>query len=101
MSAYKYYTEKCTLCGKEHSKREMNKIYFAYGHTSVSSPKKLCSICDDCFPSLCDFLGVPAPDEEVKWRSIESCPNCGGYVGNNANYCKFCGAQLKGRTGNA
>ena len=56
------------MCGKKQPKRDMNKLFIAYGHTSVSSPKKMCSICDDCLPELCDILEVNAPDDTVHWR---------------------------------
>ena len=66
--SYENYTEECSLCGEKSPKRDMNKLYIAYGHTSVPSPKKLCSICDNCLPKLCDFLEVNAPDDTVHSR---------------------------------
>ena len=65
---YRRYTEICSLCGKEHPKRDLNKLHISYGHTSVPSPKKLCSVCDDCLPRLCEIFEVPLPDNVVNWR---------------------------------
>ena len=77
---YVYYTECCAVCGKRSPKRDMNKIYLAYGHTSVPSPKIMCSVCDDCLPALCEFLEVNAPDDTVHWRpSPKSCNKCFKY----------------------
>ena len=66
--SYKHYTEICSLCGTEHPKRELNKLYISFGHTSVPSPKKICSICDDCLPRLCEVLEISLPDDTVHFR---------------------------------
>ena len=68
---YRYYTEICSLCGKENAKREMNKLYISFGHTSVPSPKKICSVCDDCLPKLCEIFEISLPDNIVRWKGGE------------------------------
>ena len=66
--SYMRYTEKCSLCGIEHPKRDLNRIYISFSHTSVSSPKKICSVCDDCFPRLSEVLKISLPDDTVRFR---------------------------------
>lgn len=66
--SYMHYTEICSLCGIEHPKRDLNKLYISFGHTSVSSPKKICSICDDCLPRLCEVFEISLPDDTVRFR---------------------------------
>ena len=72
--SYMRYTEICSLCGIEQPKRELNKLYISFGHTSVSSPKKICSVCDDCLPRLCEVLEISLPDGEGKWRRRDERP---------------------------
>lgn len=69
---YEHYIENCSICGERYPKRDMNKLFIAYGHTSVSSPKKMCSICDNCLPNLCEYLEVKAPDDTVHGRYSEN-----------------------------
>lgn len=85
---YEHYTENCSICGGRHPKRDMNKLFIAYGHTSVPSPKKMCSICDECLPKLCEYLEVNAPDDTVHWRYSEKY-----YKANNPKRGKKEGAE--------
>lgn len=68
--SYMYHTEICSLCGIEHPKRELNKLYISFGHTSVASPKKICSVCDNCLPELCEIFEISLPDDTVNWRAV-------------------------------
>ena len=96
--SYIYYEDQCAICGEKHPKREMNKIYIAYGHTSVSSPKLMCHVCDDCLSKLSDFLAVSTPDDTVNWRYIKEkhCKKCKKKSPKRALYCLHCGAKLEG-----
>lgn len=58
MSGYQHYRGYCIVCGKELPKRSMNKIYISKSHHSVPTPKLICSVCDDCVPTIYDYLGV-------------------------------------------
>lgn len=91
---YKYYTEVCSLCGTEHPKRELNKLYIAFGHTSVASPKKMCSVCDDCLPELCEIFQITLPEETVRYTRRRYCKKCYHDVNKNAIYCQSCGYKL-------
>ncbi len=96
MSTYQRYTDYCTICGKEIPKREMNKIFISYGHTSVTSPKLVCHICDDCLPNLFEKLETVEPERKVKWGAARPyCRNCYRDVGKTALYCPYCGNKLK------
>ena len=92
--SYRYYTENCSLCGKELPKRELNKLYFSYGHSSVNSPKKLCCVCDDCLPKMCEIFEVSLPDDTVNFTRRRYCKNCYKDVSKYALYCQFCGVKL-------
>ena len=94
--SYRYYTETCSLCGIEHPKRELNKLYISFGHTSVVSPKKMCSVCDNCWPNLCEVfeISLPDPDNTVNFTRRRYCKRCYKDVNKNALFCQFCGSKL-------
>lgn len=92
---YKYYTEECSLCGIEHPKRELNKLYIAFGHSSVASPKKICSVCDDCLPEVSEIFSISLPDENIRNTLRRYCKKCYHDVSKNARYCQSCGNKLK------
>ena len=94
-STYQFFRENCALCGADFPKRDLNKILMAPGHTSVSSPKKLCGLCDDCLPKLLDFLEVPEPEEKERpYTLARLCYKCYNHVGKTARYCPYCGDEL-------
>ena len=96
MSTYHYYTTNCAICDKELPKRDMNKIYISFSHSSVTSPKLVCSICDECLPTWFDDLGVSEPDREIHWgKPCSSCPKCWHTVNKKALYCPYCREKLK------
>lgn len=95
---YEYYEENCSLCGERKPKRDMNKLYIAYGHTSVPSPRKMCSVCDECLPKLCEFLEVNAPDDtEHRRKAPKLCYKCFKYSKSDAAFCQYCGAKMNGK----
>lgn len=92
-----YNQGKCVLCYRTFTKREMNNLYIAFGHTSVRSQKLLCSVCDDCLPELLDTLGVPEPERNVNFgATIPSryCESCNRDVNKTALFCPYCGEKL-------
>ena len=98
MNNFQLYTEDCVLCGKTKPKRDMNQISIAYGHTSVRAHKKMCSVCDDCLPDLCNYLGVKAPDNNVRWGKGGSlCYKCYKYSRQDALFCQYCGTKMRGK----
>ena len=92
--AYRHYTEVCSLCGIEHPKREMNKLYISYGHSSVVSPKKLCSVCDECLPRICEIFEVELPNETVNFVRRKYCRKCRKDIRQDALYCQYCGNKV-------
>ncbi len=92
--SYLHYMEVCALCCNENPKREMNKLYISYGHTSVSSPKKICSICDDCLPTICENFEITLPDKNVNFYRRRYCKKCYKDVRKDALYCQYCGNKL-------
>lgn len=92
--SYRYYTEICSLCGIEHPKRELNKLYISFGHTSISSPKKICSVCDDCLPKVCEIFEISLPDDTVNFTRRRYCKRCYKDVNKNALFCQYCGNKL-------
>lgn len=95
MDTFNYYTEECSLCGKRYPKRMLNKLYISQSHTSAPSPKKICSVCDDCLPALCDFFEISLPDLTVQYRSARRyCKVCYSDVSKRALYCQSCGNKL-------
>lgn len=96
MSKYQYHRGYCILCGKDLPKRDMNKIMISYSHSSVTCPRMMCSVCDDCLPQLFDNLGVKEPEREINWGKPPAyCMECGTIISKTALYCKSCGAKLK------
>lgn len=96
MSTYQYYRAFCSICGAEYQKRDMNKIFVSYSHTSVSSPKVVCSVCDDCLTSFFDNLGVAKPEREVhRGKPYGYCKNCYRTINKTALYCPYCGEKIK------
>ena len=92
---YRYYTEVCSLCGIEHPKRDLNKIYISYGHVSIASPKKLCSICDDCLPRMSEIFEVELPDVAIGHMPRRNhCKKCYRDVYKDTLYCQDCGNKL-------
>ena len=93
--SYRYYTEVCSLCGIEHPKRDLNKIYISYGHISITSPKKLCSICDDCLPRLCEIFEIELPNVQISHVPRRNyCRRCYRDARKDALYCQYCGNKL-------
>ena len=94
---YTYFRENCALCGADLPKRDLNKILMAPGHTSVSTPKKLCGLCDDCLPKLLDFLEVPEPEDKEKkpYTPRRWCRRCNNDVGKTFVFCPYCGDKLE------
>ena len=100
MSTYQYFRENCALCGEDFPKRDLNKLMVAPGHLSVTHPKKLCGVCDDCLPKILDFLAVPEPDEGEKkpYTPRRWCRKCVKDVGKTAAFCPYCGDNLDTQT---
>lgn len=96
MGTYQYFREPCAVCGNDYPMRDMNKIYFGQSHSSCPTPRKLCSVCDSCFPKLLDFLETPEPEEpEIKpYKPRRWCRKCIRDVGKTANFCPYCGDEL-------
>lgn len=94
MSTYQYYTEECALCGREHPKRVLNKLYISFGHSSVNYPKKICSVCDDCLPELCETFEIELPENKVHFNRRRYCEKCYHDVNASALYCQHCGNKL-------
>ena len=96
MSTYQYYTEDCALCGKEHPKRDLNKLFISFGHCSITSPKRMCAVCDDCLPELCEIFEITLPEEKIRpYKCRRYCGKCYSDVGARAVYCPYCGKKLK------
>lgn len=93
---YTYFRENCALCGDDFPKRDLNKILMAPSHISVSTPKKLCGICDNCYPKILDFLEVSEPEfpERKAYGHRRWCMKCYQYVGKTDKYCPTCGDNL-------
>ena len=96
LSTYKNYEGECSMCGDVHPTRSMNKVYFAKSHNSCPTPRKLCCVCDICFPELLDYLEVLEPEEPPKrpYRPRQWCRKCVRDVGKNARFCPYCGDDL-------
>ncbi len=95
---YENFREPCALCRKVIPKRNMAKIVFEAGHTSVRYPKKLCFVCDNCLPDFLEYLEVPEPSpiSEVEYRISRMCNKCHHNVSRFARYCQHCGTKIKG-----
>jgi len=94
MSTAHYYREPCALCGKTFSKREMNKLLMEASHLSCTHPKKVCFVCDNCLPTLLDYLGVPEPEAAAHRPPTRWCRKCYNNVGQRARFCPYCGDEL-------
>lgn len=96
MGTYQYFREPCALCGDYHPMRDMKKIYLGQSHHSCPTPRKLCSVCDNCFPKLLDFLEVPEPEEKETrpYTPARYCRKCYYTVGKTARFCPYCGDEL-------
>ena len=96
MGTYQYFREPCALCGEHHPKRNMTKLYLGQSHHSCPTPRKLCSVCDNCFPKLLDFLEVSEPEEPERkpYKPRRWCRKCIRDVGKTANFCPYCGDDL-------
>ncbi len=95
-ASYQYFRDYCVECGKDLPKREMNKIMISFSHSSVTYPRVVCNVCDDCLPALFDKLGVPEPNREIAFGAPPPyCSKCGCTMGKTARYCRNCGHKLK------
>lgn len=99
MGTYQYFRENCALCGDSLPMRDMNKLYKGESHHSCPTPRKLCSVCDNCFPKLLDFLEVPEPEEPERRpyprpQNRQWCQKCVTYVNKTAKFCPYCGEEL-------
>lgn len=96
MGHYQYWREPCALCGETFAARDLTKIYLGAAHTSCPTPKKLCGVCDRCFPKLLDFLEVPEPEEKERkpYTPQRLCRKCYYNVGKRARFCPYCGDEL-------
>lgn len=98
MSTYKYFGEHCALCHDWFPKREMTKLYIGESHNSSPTPRKLCCVCDNCFPKLLDYLEVSEPEELEKRpyhpQHRQWCRKCVTYVNKTAKFCPYCGDEL-------
>ena len=96
MDTYQYFREPCAVCGNDYPMRDMNKIYFGKSHNSCPTPRKLCCVCDSCFPKLLDFLETSEPEEPEKkpYKPRRWCRKCLRDVGKTANFCPYCGDEL-------
>lgn len=97
MSNYQYYTDSCAICGAKFPKRDMNKIMVSYGHVSAAYPRLVCHLCDNCLPTLFDYLAVLEPERKINWGSPpKECKKCHSYIGKTAVYCPKCGKKIEG-----
>lgn len=98
MGTYQYFREPCALCGESHPMRDMTKVYMGQSHSSCPTPRKLCAVCDNCFPKLLDFLEVSEPEETEHRRynpqHRQWCRKCVTYVNKTAKFCPYCGDEL-------
>ena len=96
MGTYPYFRENCALCGDSLPVRDMNKLYKGDSHIRCSTPRKLCNVCDNCFPKLLDFLEVSEPEEPVRrpYKPRRLCRKCVSYVNKTAKFCPYCGDEL-------
>lgn len=96
MSTYQYYREPCALCGDYFPSRDLTKLYLGKSHCSSPVPRKLCGVCDNCFPKLLDFLEVSEPEEPERkpYKPRQWCRKCVRDVGKNARFCPHCGDEL-------
>lgn len=96
MGTYQYFREQCAMCGEVHPMRDMTKLYMGQSHHSCPTPRKICSVCDRCFPNLLDYLEVSEPEEPEKrpYKPRQWCRKCVCYVGKTAVYCPYCGDEL-------
>ena len=98
---YTNYWEPCALCGIQSPKRDLNKILFTRSHVSVTTPKKLCGVCDDCLPKLFDYLEITEPPDAEKKPFVPRrwCRKCVTDVGKTAVFCPYCGDRLDTQEG--
>lgn len=99
MSRYQYHREPCAMCGDYLPMRDMTKLYLGKSHEPSPVPKKLCCVCDTCYPKLLDFLEVSEPDEPESrpyrpYRPRQWCRKCVTHVGKTAKFCPYCGDEL-------
>lgn len=96
MSTYHYFRENCAICHYPFPCRDMTKIYMGQSHSSCPTPRKLCNVCDNCFPKLLDFLEVSEPEapERKPYTPPRLCWKCFRSVGKTAKYCPGCGDEL-------
>lgn len=57
------YVAECVKCGEKGYKRDMTSIHAKNGS---HNPQKLCHVCQRCFASLLDELGVSMPEEKPR-----------------------------------
>lgn len=96
MGTYRYFREPCALCGEYHPMRDMTRLYLGQSHHSCPTPRKLCAVCDTCFPKLLDFLEVSEPEkpEPRPYTPPRYCRKCYYTVGKTARFCPYCGDEL-------
>lgn len=96
MSRYQYHREPCALCGDYLPVRDMTKLYLGKSHVPSPVPKKLCCVCDTCYPKLLDFLEVPEPEEPERrpYTPRQLCRKCYNCTGMTAKFCPYCGDEL-------
>lgn len=98
MSTYQYFREPCALCGEYSPTRDMTKLYLGKSHIITPTPRKLCCVCDNCFPKLLDFLEVSEPEEPERRpyhpQHRQWCRKCVTYVNKTAKFCPYCGDEL-------
>lgn len=96
MGIYQYFREPCAMCGNYLPMRDMTKLYLGKSHIPSPTPKKLCCVCDNCFPSLLDVLEVSEPEEPEKrpYKPPRYCRKCYYTVGKTARFCPYCGDEL-------
>lgn len=97
MSNYQFWRAPCPLCSREFPNRDMVKIYMGESHHSCPTPRKLCNVCDNCFPKLLDFLEVSEPEEPERKPYVPPrwCDKCRNRVGKTAVFCPYCGDKLE------